>query len=229
VKPVFYFRVTGAQGRRRVDRTSGREVMLGIVSLLALAAAVSAGPDRFAVDAAKSSLTVRTGRAGLFKFAGHDHEIRALAMTGEVTADPDHLSASAVSLHVEAARLTVQPADEPPNDIPQVQARMVGPELLDVARFPEIVFHSTGITGRRTTDGSFDLGVDGDLSLHGVTRRINLHLHAVVEGESLTASGETAVRQTDFGMTPVSVAAGAVKVKDEVIVRFSIVARREPR
>jgi polyisoprenoid-binding protein YceI len=199
---------------------------VGAVSLLMLAAALSAGPDHFTVDSARSSLTVRAGRAGVFKFAGHDHEIRAVAVTGEVTADPDHLSASGVSLRVEAARLTVQPAAEPPDDVPKVQARMVGPELLDVARFPEITFRSTSVTGRRTAEGAFDLVIEGDLSLHGVSHRMTLHLRAGIEGDLLTATGESVVRQTDFGLTPISVAGGSVKVKDEVEVKFAIVAKR---
>lgn len=197
------------------------------ISILMLAVALPAGAaDRFTVDSTRSSLTLHTGRAGLFRFAGHDHEIRAVAMAGEIAADPEHLAASGVSLRVEAARLTVQPGGEPPEDVPKVQARMLGPELLDVGRFPEIVFRSTSVSGRRGADGAFDLAVEGDLSLHGVTRRVRLGLRAVVEGDLLTASGDAVVRQTEFGMTPISVAGGSVKVKDEVAVRFTIVARR---
>ena len=160
--------------------------------MLVLAAALSRGPDRFTVDPARSTLTLRTGRAGLFKFAGHDHEIRAMAMTGEVRADPEHLAASGVSLRVEAARLTVQPADEPPDDVPKVQGRMMGPELLDVAHFPEISFRSANVTGRRVAEDGFDLVIEGDLSLHGVTRRMTLQLRASLEGDTLTATGELA-------------------------------------
>jgi hypothetical protein len=45
-----------------------------------------------------------------------------------------------------------------------------------------------------------------------------------VAGETLTASGKTVLRQTDFGMKPVSVG-GVVNVKNELGVDFRIVAR----
>jgi hypothetical protein len=42
------------------------------------------------------------------------------------------------------------------------------------------------------------------------------------EGEAYT--GSTRLKQTDFGIQPVSVAGGAVKVKDEVEISFKIYA-----
>jgi polyisoprenoid-binding protein YceI len=184
--------------------------------------------ERFTLDATRSSLTIHTSRAGLLKFAGHDHDIRALAMKGEIIADPANLSASSVSITLEAARLAVQPDGEPPADVPNIQERMLGPELLDVARFPEIAFRSAVVVGRPAAKGAFDLDIDGALSLHGVTRRIHLRLEVALGADLLIASGESTLRQTDFGLTPVSVAGGTVKVKDEVTVRYSIVARRAP-
>jgi hypothetical protein len=55
---------------------------------------------------------------------------------------------------------------------------------------------------------------------------VDLHLEATLAGDSLTASGEARIRQTDFGIEPVSAVGGAVKVKDEVLVRYAIRARR---
>ena len=43
----------------------------------------------------------------------------------------------------------------------------------------------------------------------------------------LRASGEFTVRQTDYGIKPVSVAGGALKVKDELKFSFDIVARKQ--
>jgi len=42
----------------------------------------------------------------------------------------------------------------------------------------------------------------------------------------IQADGSAVVRQTEFGMQPVKAGGGAVKVKDEVGVSFSVVARR---
>jgi polyisoprenoid-binding protein YceI len=199
---------------------------LGILWIAALAVAASNGPERFVVDAAASSLSIRTSRAGLLKFAGHDHDIRASGVTGEVLADPQELGASRVTITVDAARLEVQAGEEPPEDVPEVQERMLGPELLDAGRFPTIVFRSSSAGGRRESSGAFDLEIQGTLSLHGVTRPITLHVKAAIAGDLLTASGEARLRQTDYGLTPVSAVAGTVKVRDEVLVRYTIVAHR---
>ena len=42
----------------------------------------------------------------------------------------------------------------------------------------------------------------------------------------LRANGEFSVRQTDYGIKPVSVAGGALKLKDELKCSFDIVARK---
>jgi hypothetical protein len=47
------------------------------------------------VDAEASKLTVHAGRAGLFKFAGHEHEIAVGRFSGEVVAMPAKSAAPA--------------------------------------------------------------------------------------------------------------------------------------
>ena len=43
---------------------------------------------------------------------------------------------------------------------------------------------------------------------------------------SLRAQGQFAIRQSNYGIKPVSVAAGTIKVKDELKFSFDIVANR---
>lgn len=46
-------------------------------------------------------------------------------------------------------------------------------------------------------------------------------------GESLRAHGEFPLRQTEYGIKPVSAAGGTIKLKDELKFTFDIVARPE--
>jgi polyisoprenoid-binding protein YceI len=46
-----------------------------------------------------------------------------------------------------------------------------------------------------------------------------------VKKEKETFTGSTKLKQTDFGITPVSVGGGTVKVKDELKLDFQILAR----
>jgi polyisoprenoid-binding protein YceI len=182
---------------------------------------------RFVLDPARSSLTVRTGRAGLFGFAGHEHVIVASGVRGEVVADAASLASSSVSVTLAAGSLKVQAEGEPADDVPKVQARMTGPELLDVARFAEISFRSQAVSGKEAAGGAFDLVVSGNLSLHGVTRPRTFEVHVEVSGNTLTATGKSTIPQSAFGLEPVSVG-GVVKVKDDVAVDYKFVGTTTP-
>jgi len=197
-----------------------------VISALTAAPSAAAG-RRFVLDAARSSLTVRTGRGGLFSFAGHEHVIAASGVRGEILADATSLGSSSVSITIDAASLRVEAEGEPAEDVPKVQARMAGPELLDVRRFPEIVFRSLGVSGKPAAAGSFDMLVSGELSLHGATRQRAFQVHIEVSGDTLTATGRCTLRQSTFGLEPISVA-GVVKVKDDVVVDYKFVGIATP-
>ena len=205
---------------------SGLAVALAVVAGLASRSPAATG-RRFTIDADKSSLIARTGKAGLFSFAGHVHAIRATRLHGEVVADNDDLAASSVSISIEAAGLSVLAEGESPHDLPQVQAKMVGASFLDVERFAVIAFRSTKVSGKPAEGAAWDLAVEGDLDLHGVTRHLTLPVRVEMSADTLVASGKTVLKQTDFGLTPITVA-GVVKVKDEVSLDYRFVAHEVP-
>lgn len=187
-----------------------------------------AASTSYVVDPARSSVVVHVGKAGLFKFAGHEHEILATRCEGTLAAIVEDLGRSSVMLKFETAGLQVSEKDEPEGDAAKVQVAMAGPKLLDVVRFPTVTFASTSVKGRTASAGTYDLEVTGDLVLHGVTRRISVLLRVELQGESLKASGRFNLKQTDFGLSPISVA-GVVKVKDEIKIDFEIAATRRSR
>ncbi len=196
----------------------------GAAFILALGArSAAAGGTTYVVDPARSEVAIHVGRAGLLKFAGHEHVVLAPGLKGEVQADPSDLGRSSVSLALDATALKVSEAGEPPEDVPKVQARMVGPELLDVVHFPSVTFRSTKLEGREAAMGIYDLSITGELTLHGVIRSTVLAMRVEVSGDTLMAIGSLVVRHSDFGLTPVSVA-GVVKVKNEIAIDFRIEA-----
>ena len=69
-----------------------------------------------------------------------------------------------------------------------------------------------------------DLVLPGELSLHGVTRPLTIRVHLAVTGPTLEATGATTLKQTDYGITPIS-KAGVVKVKDELTLSWRISGR----
>jgi len=103
----------------------------------------------------------------------------------------------------------------PEKDQAAVQSTMQK-NVLESARFPEIRFESTSV--ERIGDGKWK--VTGNLTLHGASGTVTVDVH----NESGAYVGEAKIRQTQFGIQPVSVAGGTVKVKDELRINFAIVA-----
>jgi polyisoprenoid-binding protein YceI len=153
---------------------------------------------------------VHVGKGGMFSAFGHEHEIAAPVLAGSVRGQ------EAVEFMVDARQMKVADADLSDKDRAEIQKTMLGAEVLDVERFPEIKFRSTGVER-----GNNEWRVRGELTLHGQTRPIVVTVKQAGE----RYSGTSTFKQTDFGIKPVSVGGGAVKVKDEVTVRFEIALR----
>ena len=71
------------------------------------------------------------------------------------------------------------------------------------------------------------MNLNGNLSLHGVTRMLPVPAQVTLIGDMLRASGEFSILQSNYGIRPVSVAGGTLKLKDELKFTFDIVARKQ--
>jgi polyisoprenoid-binding protein YceI len=183
---------------------------LRYLSLLLLATLAVAQSTR-QVDPDRSKLTVHVGKAGMFSTFGHEHEIGAPVFSGTVRGE------QAIDFQVDPRQMKVLDADVSDKDRAQIQADMLGPKVLDAERYPEIKFRSTAIEADK--QGVWQ--VRGDLTLHGQTHPIVVTVKQA--GDRYT--GSATVKQTDFGIKPISAGGGTVKVKDEVAVRFEIALR----
>ena len=163
-------------------------------------------------DTEKSVMTIRVFKTGFFSAFGHEHEVSAPIREGWF-----RMEEPAAELVVDARQLRVMDKDVSDKDRAEIQETMLGAKVLDSQQFPEIRFRSTRVD--RLGDGKWV--VLGDLTLHGQTRQIKVE----VEGDPGHYRGSAEVRQKDFGITPVTVAGGTVKVKDEVRVEFEIVGK----
>jgi polyisoprenoid-binding protein YceI len=201
-------------------------VAIGVV-VIALAsaagAAVHASAATYRVVPDKSTVRIEVGKSGAFGFvAGHAHEVEG-QIHGTVKVDPSEMTHAEIHLTIRAADLRVSGKGEPPADVPKVQERMLGPDVLDVARFPEIAFRSTSVAAEGRHDGGSPLRVTGEVTLHGQTKPVSALVQVRIDGASLTASGTFVVKQTDFNIKPVSIA-GVVNVKDALTIHFTVTA-----
>jgi len=162
------------------------------------------------VDIEHSSLTIRVFKSGFFSGFAHDHEISAPLFSGSV--DGDTL---AVELQFDARKLTVLDPEASPNDRAKIQETMLSDKVLDAQRFPEIRFVARQV--KRTEPNTYS--VEGELTLHGTTHTIAVPV-SFADGHY---SGSVKLKQTDFGIEPIRIFGGSVKVKDVVEIGFDIV------
>ena len=163
------------------------------------------------IDGARSTITVRVYKSGFFSAFGHDHEIQAPIESGEVKG----VENPSVDLRVAAHKLRVLDPEASEKTRAHIQETMEGGRVLDVTHFPEIGFESNAVERK----GSDHWIVRGTLALHGKERPVAADV--TLKGEHYR--GSAILKQTDFGITPVTVAGGTVKVKDEVKIEFEIV------
>ena len=102
---------------------------------------------------------------------------------------------------------------------------MESDKVLGIARYPQLIFDSTFITPAKNEPPAMDLTIDGSLTIRDVKRPARVPVHVEFAGNTITVTGRFSVKQTDYGIKPITVA-GVVAVKDALDIRFSIVARR---
>jgi polyisoprenoid-binding protein YceI len=192
----------------------------------------SAQPAGLQVDADKSSVVAVVHKSGLFSALAHEHGVVAMAWSAQSCFDEANPAASRVSVTVptaslridtpDARRLAKLPASGPgAKDVAEIQAKMLGPDVLDAARYPEIRFATTAV--RQTARDT--LALDGTFSLHGKERpaSFNLKMDSSPDGWR-HFSGAFTMKQTDYGIKPISIS-GLVNVKDAVDIRIEMYAK----
>ena len=166
-------------------------------------------------------------KEGLLSALGHDHVIEVSDSRSELALGTSSASARIViatqSLEIDSppARLSEGLSDKlSDKDRAKIKDSMRGRKGLDAARYPEIVFVSNSI---EPVVGEASLWmVSGDLSLHGSTRTLEFAVATTADPQGSWFAGSVRIRPSDFGIAPISVAGGLVRVRDEALVRFRL-------
>jgi len=165
------------------------------------------------IDPANSKITIHAYKTGMFSFAGHDHVVEAPITSGQVDENE-----KTVTIQIQTKNLRVLDPGESEKNRAEIQRTMLSSKLLDAEKYPEISFRSSSYR----QNGGDPAEVQGNLSLHGAVRSIRLTVKK--QGDRWT--GSTRLKQTDFGMQPISLAGGTVRVKDEVKVEFNVAVKQ---
>jgi len=196
-------------------QTAGKDTILLRQKLcfLLFIAALLAMPLRSAsqINPLQSTITIHVFKSGLFSGFAHNHIV--VAPISHANIDPAHLS---VEITVLTKEMKVTDHDISEKDRAEIQNTMLGPKVLDHEKYTEIHFKSARI--EQTSPQHYR--VAGTLELHGVKRDITLE----VTGGPERYHGTTKLKQSDFGIKPISLGGGSIKVKDELELEFDVYA-----
>jgi YceI-like domain len=190
----------------------------------------------YGIVADQSLLTVRVYRGGALASAGHNHVIASHTLAGTIYLADDVLKTSfevrfaAAELSVDEPQLRAQePGADFPPDVPQsardgTRRNMLGPALLAADDYPELVLRAEHLEAA-ASGAAGELVAQIEAQVRDQHRTIAVPVRYELAGDTLTVTGETALRQSDLGLTPFTAFMGALAVQDEMRIRFRIVAR----
>lgn len=185
--------------------------------------AAAAGAPVYSIDQDTSIIAVVVRRGGPFARMGHDHAIAARNITGYAAPSLGRadfgfrlreMTVDEPAVRKDAGLTPSVPADA----IAGTRSNMLG-RVLEADRYPVVQLRALQRTGAA---GSMRLAI----TLHGVTRSIDVPTALEVTPANLTATGSFRLRQTEFGITPMSILGGALVVQDEMELSFRIHASR---
>jgi hypothetical protein len=170
-------------------------------------------PQERPIDTQRSTITIHVGKAGLLSAAAHEHWVSAPIASGVI----EESGSAHVEFKVQSAKLTVKPDPKVDTKTDEEIQKDMDVMTLETAKYPEIVFRSTHV--EKVAEGLFK--VEGVLTLHGAAKPVTL----IVKRDGESYSGHTVIKQTDFGIKPISLGGGMIKIKDAVDIDFQIFSR----
>jgi hypothetical protein len=188
------------------------------------------GATNYRIDPQSSTLHILVYRGGKFAKLGHNHVVSSKSLTGRVWMHRQ-VAQSGFEIAFPVADLIVDDPDarraagsEFPPEIPEADKQgtrknMLRAEVLDAENYPRVELQSVRIEGALP-----DVSVTARITIKQATREVIVPVKVTMTGDRLSAAGEFAIQQTEFGMKPFSVAMGALEVKDRLDVRFNIEA-----
>jgi polyisoprenoid-binding protein YceI len=162
---------------------------------------------------------VHVGTGGLFGAFAHDHLIEAQKSEGCAVLDAKDLTHSSIKLTFAASGVRVMDPGESEKDRATVQQNMENDVLL-VSKFPKIIFESTSI---ELGSAANQLKVHGNLTIRDKTQAVVIPLTFKRLGDgTYQADGKYNFKQSSFGIKPIQLGGGTIKVKDDLESEFEI-------
>ena len=228
----------GSMRMRGRDSCRGGETLRRIVYALAAGCAAAVGavspPDhssasapapgrRFVICDDSSSMVLHTSAEGLLSLAAGGNRIAFRRFVGEILLMPDSVDGSRLATTIVADSLEV--LDDATEERRETILSTMRQQVMETSLYPTIVFRSAWATERVGAGRSTVMR--SELTLHGVTRQIDIPVAVTRDGNAVRIAGEFGLLHSDYGMTPAQFVGGLVGVKDEMLFRFDVRAWRQ--
>ena len=173
----------------------------------------------------QSKIEIKTKTSGMFGSLGHDHLMVPKTFSAEAEVQPQEGVPATVSIRIDATSLYEAAPEFKPEEKQKIESQMHS-DVLETAKYPEILFKSTKVTYTKSPEHVYDTKIEGDLTLHGVTRKITVPTRITEDGANLRASGTFEIQRPDYKIETKSAGGGTVKVGKTLIVTFNIVLKQ---
>ncbi len=139
-------------------------------------------------------------------------------LSGKLTLNEEDVTRSKIEATIDAASINTRE--------PQRDAHLRSADFFDVEKFPTLSFQSS----RVTSNGKGELAVEGDLAIHGVSRKVVF----AVEGPTapgkdpwgntrIGLSATTKINRKDYGLTwNAALETGGILVGEEVTITLDV-------
>jgi polyisoprenoid-binding protein YceI len=141
--------------------------------------------------------------------------------SGSFTIDGADVAKSRAELTIQAASIDTKTADR--------DAHLKSADFLDVETFPTLTFVSTAVTPK-----GGDIVVTGDLTIHGVTKSVDVTYEFVGISQDpwgntkIGFEGEARISRKDFGLVwNVALESGGILVGDEIKITLDVEATKQ--
>ena len=201
-------------------------ILLITLVFVALISSVPPATLTYNLDPSQSKFMAHANRSGPLWFKGHSHHLEASDFSGQVELTPDTITPASLRLVVKAASL-----HETGADFTEPQKEIINKELKELVlhpdQYPDITFQSTNVTAKALGGDRYDVKINGNLTLHGVTRPVTIPAEVTLNGYSrLRAVGKFSIDRDDYKVKATSAFHGMVRVDDDIKFEFDIVGRR---
>ena len=199
--------------------------LIGALALAVTFAGVSSAqtPGLYSIDSKASHIEIRVFRSGFLSAFGDNHVIGLNHFSGTAKSSGKTWEVYVVG---ETASLEVKDPKSAASTRAEVQSTMLGPTQLDVTRYPKIEVRATSLVPGGTTQS---WRMIADVTLHGVTRRVEFPLTWRQDGIVLRVSGKKKLLLRDFKIEPISKGLGAVQVRNDFDLIYDIILRRSSK